>query len=107
MLLMKFRAVLLATSAFFAQGASQTTLTGVIGDDMCTGEHKSMGGTDAAKCTAECVKTMQAKYALWLGSDVYVLSDQKTAARYAGRKTTVTGTLNGKEIQVKSIKPAN
>ena len=53
------------------------------------------------------MKSMHAKYALWVGKDTYVLSDQKKPAQYVGKKVTVTGTLNGKELQVKSIKPAN
>ena len=89
------------------------TFTGIVGDDMCEGDHKTMGGTDAAKCTAECIKSMKAKYALWVGKDVYVLSDQTTPAKYAGKKVTVTGTVilpTGKEtdktLHVVSIKPA-
>ena len=57
--------------------AADSSFTGVIGDDMCKGDHKSMGGTDPAKCTQECVSGMHAKYALWVGKDSYVLSDQK------------------------------
>jgi len=87
--------------------AADSSFTGVIGDDMCKGDHKSMGGTDAAKCTQECVSGMHAKYALWVGKDAYVLSDQKKPAQYAGKKVTVTGSLNGNELQVKTIKPAN
>ena len=88
--------------------------TGIVGDDMCNGDHKTMGGTDAAKCTAECVQSMKAKYALWVGKDIYVLSDQTAPAKYAGKRVTVTGTVippgakgADKVLQVKSIAPAN
>jgi hypothetical protein len=107
MLLMRICALLLIAVGLCAAADAPTTLTGVIGDDMCEGDHKAMNGTDPAKCTAECIKSMHAKYALWVGKDVYVLSDQKKPEQYAGRKVTVTGTLNGKDLQVKSIKPAN
>lgn len=85
---------------------------------MCAGDHKRMGGTDAAKCTAECVKEMGAKYSLIVssnaGTDAYVLSDQKQAARFLGRKVTVKGDATTstegkvvtKTLTVKSISPA-
>jgi hypothetical protein len=106
MLLMRICALLLAVAGLCAADAP-TTLTGTIGDDMCEGDHKAMNGTDPAKCTADCIKGMHAKYALWVGKDIYTLSDQKTPEKYAGKKVTVTGTLNGKDLQVTSIKPAN
>ena len=105
MFLMRICALLLAAAGLCI--AAPMSLTGIVGDDMCNGDHKTMGGTDAVKCTAECIGTMHAKYALWVGKDSYVLSDQKKPAQYVGKKVTVTGTLNGKELQVKSIKPAN
>jgi hypothetical protein len=80
--------------------------TGVITDDMCSGDHKDMGGTDAAKCTLECVKSMHAKYILKSGSKTWMLSDQKTPEQYAGKKVVVTGTVNGNQLQVASIAPA-
>jgi hypothetical protein len=107
MFLMRICALLLAAVGLCAAADAPTSFTGTIGDDMCDGDHKAMNGTDPAKCTAECIKGMHAKYALWVGKDIYTLSDQKTPAKYAGKKVTVTGTLNGKELQVKSIKPAN
>ena len=105
--LMRICALLLVTVGFCVAADAPKSFTGTVGDDMCSGDHKAMGGTDAAKCTAECVKDMHAKYALWANKDVYVLSDQKKAAQYAGKKVTVMGTLNGKELQIGSIKPAN
>ena len=80
--------------------------TGTITDDMCGADHKAMGGTDAAKCTIECVKTMHAKYALQSGDKTWILSDQKTPEQYAGKKVVVTGTLKGDQLQVSSIAPA-
>ena len=97
--------LLLASSSLLAAGSSQT-LTGVVGDDMCNGDHAAMHSTDAVKCTTQCVQSMHAKYALWLGKDVYILSDQKAAAKFAGKTVAVTGEVNGKDIAVKSIKAA-
>jgi len=107
---MRKTALLLAFAGLCLAADKPETLTGVIGDDMCNGDHKSMGETDPVKCTDECIKTMHAKYALWVGKDVYVLSDQKAPAKYVGKKVTVTGkvTTEGKEktLQVKSLAPA-
>ena len=107
------KSILLLAAGLCVAADAPKTFTGIVGDDMCEGDHKTMGGTDAAKCTAECIKSMKAKYALWVGKDVYVLSDQTTPARYAGKKVTVTGTVTpptGKEtdktLQVTSIRPA-
>jgi len=80
---------------------------------MCAGDHKRMGGTDAMKCTAECVKGMGAKYALIVGTDVYEFADQKKAAKFVGKKVTVEGEVNTtttgkntvKTINAKSISP--
>jgi hypothetical protein len=105
-MLMRFCALALLTAGLCLAADAPTTLTGVIGDDMCDGDHKAMGGTDAQKCTDECIKTMHAKYALWVGKDVYNLSDQKKPAQFVGKKVSVTGTLNGKDLAVQSIKPA-
>ncbi|MGD1070814.1 MAG: hypothetical protein ABSB15_11795 [Bryobacteraceae bacterium] len=105
--------LLLAAAGLCIAADTPATFTGIVGDDMCRGDHKTMGGTDAAKCTAECIKSMKAKYALWVGKDVYVLSDQTTPAKFAGKKVTITGTVTlptGKDadkiLLVKSIAPA-
>ncbi len=101
--------VLFTAAALFAAPASQK-FTGTITDDMCGAEkHSGMKmGTDE-KCVTECVKGMSAKYALFDGTNVYVLSDQKTPAKFAAKKVTVTGTLNPqtKTIQVEKIEAAH
>jgi len=88
--------------------APPETFTGVVTDDMCDKDHSTMKMGPDAKCVAECVKTMQAKYALYDGKNVYILSDQKTPARFAAKKVTVTGTLDPatKTINVAGIKAA-
>jgi uncharacterized membrane protein YcgQ (UPF0703/DUF1980 family) len=105
---MKLAALILAAAGMCVAAADVSrNYTGTITDAMCSGDHSSMGGTDAAKCTMECVKSMGSKYALQVGKDSYVLSDQKTPEKFAGKKVTVTGTLNNnKELQVQSIAPA-
>lgn len=83
-------------AALFAADKPQT-FTGVITDTMCGAKH-TMGIAPDAKCVRECVKMDPAKwkYALLVGNDIYVLSDQQTPEKYAAQKVTVTGTLSEK-----------
>jgi hypothetical protein len=89
--------------------ADAATFTGTITDDMCGKDsHAGMKmGTDE-KCITECVKGMNAKYALTDGTNVYILSDQRTPAKFAAKKVTVTGTLDEKTktIKVEKIEAA-
>jgi hypothetical protein len=106
--------LLIAALGLCVVASAAEKFTGTIGEDMCGSDHKHMGGTDPMKCTADCVKTMGAKYALIVGTDAYVLSDQKKAAKFIGKKVTVTGDLVtstagaavSKSLTVKSISPA-
>jgi hypothetical protein len=100
--------LLLITTLSAAQG--KRTFTGAITDAMCPeGDHSHMrmGPTDA-ECTIACVSIHDAKYVLFDGKQSYTLSDQKTPEKFAGKKATVTGTLDAKTmtIQVDSIAAA-
>ena len=81
------------------------TYTGVITDEMCGKDHAMMNVKPDSKCVADCVKA-GSKYALIVGDQVYGLSDQKAPEKFAAQKVAVTGTLDGKTIQVKSITAA-
>jgi hypothetical protein len=90
--------------------ASKQTFTGVITDSECsTANHSQMrmGPTDA-DCVTACIADHGASYVLYDGKRVYALSDQKTPERFAARKVTITGALDGKRrtIQVDSITAA-
>ena len=81
--------------------------TGVITDSMCSAaDHKGMrmGPTDA-ECTVACVLAHGASYVLYDGKEVYTLSDQQAPEKFAGKKVTVTGSLDAKTktIRVASI----
>ena len=80
------------------------TFTGVITDTMCGKSHHMMAGQSDEKCIAACVKG-SSQYALFDGTNVYRLSDQKMPARFAARRVKVTGTLNPgtKTIKVSTI----
>ena len=87
--------------------APQRTFTGIISDSMCPdGDHSSMRmGPTNAECTRACVDVHGAQYVLYDGKHSYTLSDQKKPESFAGKKVTVTGTLDEKTktIQVNSI----
>ena len=83
--------------------------TGTITDDVCAkADHQDMKMGSDEKCVTECVKSMNAKYVLYDGKDTFALSDQKSPAKFAAKKVTVTGTLDEKTrtIQVDKIEAA-
>jgi hypothetical protein len=96
-------------AGLLAAADKQQTLTGVITDTMCGAKH-TMGVTPDDKCIRECVKMdpTTTKYALLVGKDIYVLSDQQTPEKFAAKKVTVTGTLfeKTKVLKVDKIEAA-
>jgi hypothetical protein len=100
---------LLAIAALAAPPGKQT-FTGVVTDSMCAdGDHSHMRmGPADAECTTACVSIHGAMFVLYDGKKTYTLSDQKTPEKFAGKKVTVTGTLDAKTktIQVDSIAAA-
>src|SRR5689334_5106883 len=102
---MKQIAIFLTGTALLMAAGEKKTLTGVVSDEMCGADHKMMNVKPDSKCVTECVK-MGSKYVLLSGSNVYVLSDQKTPEKFAGKKVTVTGTVDGKNLKVDSIAAA-
>ncbi len=99
----------LAVSAYFltsapAMAAGKQTLTGEVGDAMCGVKH--MEGTPT-ECTRTCV-SHGSKYALVVGDKLYVLntSDKAVLAildQQAGKKATVTGTVDGTNVDVSTV----
>ena len=102
--------VLFVILAAFGPAQEKRTFTGTITDSMCAkGNHTQMrmGPTDA-ECTIACVDAHGALFVLADGTTAYTLSDQKSPEKLAGKKVTVTGTLNTstRTIQVESITAA-
>jgi hypothetical protein len=96
--------------AVLALAQGKQKFTGTITDVMCAAADHSrmqMGPTDG-ECTIACVSVHGATYVLYDGKEVYTLSDQRTPENFAGKKVTVTGTLDAtaKTIQVASITAA-
>jgi hypothetical protein len=99
-----FLATALAGLYGLAGGKAQT-FTGEVGDAMCGRKH--MEGETAADCTRACV-AHGSKFALVIGDKIYALdtSDQAVLAtldKQAGKTATVTGTLDGDTIEVRSV----
>ena len=107
---MKRQIAILLAAASLLLAAGPQTFTGVITDDLCgKANHKDMNISPDAKCVAACVKGMGGKYVLYDGKETYILSDQRTPAKFPAKKVTVTGTLDEKTktIQVTKIVPAS
>jgi hypothetical protein len=85
--------LILATGLLAAADKPQM-YTGFITDSMCGAKH-TMGIAPDAKCVRDCVKMdpSKTKYALLVGKELYVLSDQQTPEKFAAQKVMVTGTL--------------
>ena len=97
--------LLVLASLFVAQ--TTQTFTGTITDEICgNAGHASMrmGPTDA-ECTVACVFAHGARYVLYDGKNLYLLSDQKTPEQFAAQKVRVVGVLDAKTrtITVESI----
>jgi hypothetical protein len=101
---------LVLIAALAGAASAQQKFTGVISDSMCaSGDHSKMKmGSNDAECTIACVDAHGALFVLYDGKNAYTLSDQQTPEKYAGRKVTVTGTLDVKTrtIKVDSIAAA-
>ncbi len=95
--------ILMAAAAMAADKVQ--TYTGVITETMCGAKH-TMGISPDAKCVRDCVKMdpKKWKYALLVGNELYVLSDQQTPEKFAAQKVKVTGTLFEKTKILKSDK---
>ena len=107
---MKYLMLSVLGLAAVAAAQSSQTFIGIISDDMCGADGHAlmrMGPTDA-ECAKACVMAHGAEYAIVIGRNVYILSDQKTPERFAGQKVTVIGTLDAKArtIHVDSIAAA-
>jgi Protein of unknown function (DUF5818) len=102
-------AIVIASGALMFAAPVSQTFTGTVTDNMCANSgHSEMNMGNDARCVEECVKGMGGKYVLYDGKKVYTLSDQKSPAKFAARKVTVTGTLDAAAgtIRVEKIEAA-
>jgi hypothetical protein len=82
--------------AAMANGVTHTW-TGYVTDTYCGANRVNKAPT--AECTLKCVKNEHAKYAFFNFADkkVYVLNPQSEAAKFAGQRVMVKGTVGGHE----------
>lgn len=95
-----------ATLALMTGGlalAQNTTLKGVVSDQMCGAKHMMDG---AAKCTRECVKK-GSSYVLVVGNKVYTLKGHpQELYNLAGQNVVVKGAVAGMTVDVASVAAA-
>lgn len=106
---MKKLLAVLFPAAALAVAADQQTFVGVITDTMCGANHEAMNISPEANCVKECIRhDKNAKYALYDGKNLYVLSDQQTPEQFAAQKVKITGKLfeKTKILRVDKIEPA-
>ena len=105
---MKSLIISLLIVAVLPAAQSKQSFTGTITDNMCpeTDHSRMRMGSNDAECTIACVSAHGSSFVLYDGKDVYTLSDQQTPEKFAGKKVTVTGTLDAKTktIRVESIR---
>jgi hypothetical protein len=107
---MKFLMLSVLLTAGLAGAPASQKFNGIITDSMCDDadhSHMRMGPTDV-ECAIACITMHDATYVLSDGKVVYTLSDQQSPKKFAGKKVTLTGTLDAKTktIQVESISAA-
>ncbi len=102
---MKRIAIFVLAAAFFALGAAAEEFKGYIGDSRCAAAPGAKGaGHDHADCAASCIKAGAQAVLVTPEGKVYKLDNQAEAVKHAGKKVTVTGTLEGQTIKVKDVK---
>jgi hypothetical protein len=101
--------VVLGVLAFAGTSAAadKQTLTGEVSDSMCGAQHTQGAPTE---CTRACAGR-GSKYLLVVGEKLYSLNTEDKALlavlnQQAGKKATVTGTVNGVGVDVNSVVPA-
>ena len=98
----QMKPLILLTIAVLTAAPATKKFTGVITDSMCAkADHSQMrmGPTDA-ECAIACVSAHDATYVLYDGKEIYTLSDQRTPEKFAGKKVTVTGTLDARTMTI-------
>jgi hypothetical protein len=85
---------------------SPQTFTGVITDTMCGARHRMTKDQPDEQCVKMCTKG-SSEYALFDGTQVLKLTDQKNSAKFAAQRVKIAGTYNEKTktIKVVSIEP--
>jgi uncharacterized protein YaeQ len=98
---MKVTCLAIIFGGLLAAAGTVQTVTGVVTDTMCGAKHTMMKGQPDDECIRTCVKG-SAEFALYDGKNVWKLSDQKAAAKFAAKKVKVTGLADQKTMTIKA-----
>ncbi len=90
-----------AMSAF----AAQTSVTGILTDDMCTKKHM-MPGKSNADCVRDCLKHGAKFVVVSQGKTVQVKAQPEQLAELAGKKVIVTGDMKNGVLNATSMAAA-
>ena len=94
----------LAAFAFCAMSAMAAEWTGYIEDASCAGKKEDHGAAeDHAACAARCIKGGAPAVFVSEGK-VYKIANQDKVVAHAGKKVTISGTVDGDTIEVESVK---
>src|ERR1041384_3030224 len=93
----------LLITATIAAAQGKQMFTGVVTDSMCTAaDHSRMRmGSNDRECAIACVSAHGVPYVIYDGKDSYILSDEAAAEKFAGKKVTVTGSLDAKSKTIR------
>jgi uncharacterized protein DUF5818 len=93
---MKRLAFVLALTGIPMVADSSKTYVGVVHENQSVNAHPA----------AQCAVIKGPRFVLQTENEAWVLSDEKTAAEFVGRKVAVRGTLrDGNRLQIIEIKP--
>ena len=96
----------IALIAFVSSAPAATgkveTWKGYVTDTWCGVDRDRKPPTE--ECTHECVQAGRGKYAFYNFADgkVYVLNPQDQAAKYAGQRVTISGTVDETNVHMKT-----
>lgn len=85
-----------------ADAANTIIFSGVISDDHCGARHDMGSGRSPAECTRLCVRN-GGHYVILSGDKVYNLAGRDDLTAVAGERVTITGSLTGDTMEIKTI----
>jgi hypothetical protein len=102
---MKRFAVLGLLALAMSVTAMAAEITGFISDAACAGKKGAKAATEAhAGCAEVCIKGGSAAVLVTTEGKVYKIADQDKVKAHAGKKVTITGSVDGDTVTVESVK---
>jgi hypothetical protein len=98
---MKKLSVLAALAAGLSVSAMAADFTGYIIDQKCSSKKEMLGDVE---CAQICMKGGSPAVLVTADGKIYKIADQDKVKESAGKKVTITGTLNQDTIKVESVK---